>query len=159
VLGTRYGSPVRDRPEVSYTELEFDTATEARLDRLVFLLDVEAADVGIPPRALIDPEFGARQEAFRRRVRDSGLVTASFANLVSLFANVVTYSGWVGTLVSVAYIFVQRFEARQRKNKKSSFRECLRIFRQSPYCSALIRNLPARNGQFPRRETSEFAER
>ena len=80
VLGTRYGSPVRDRPEVSYTELEFDTATEARLDRLVFLLDVEAADVGIPLRALIDPEFGARQEAFRRRVRDSGLVTSSFAS-------------------------------------------------------------------------------
>ena len=80
VLGTRYGSPVRDRPEVSYTELEFETASEAGLDRLVFLLDTEAADVGIPLSALIDREFGARQDAFRRRVQDSGLTTHSFAN-------------------------------------------------------------------------------
>jgi hypothetical protein len=80
VLGTRYGSPVRDRPEVSYTELEFDTAAEAGLDRLVFLLDTGADDVGIPPSALIDREFGARQDAFRRRVQDSGLTTQSFAN-------------------------------------------------------------------------------
>ena len=78
VLGTRYGSPVRDKPKVSYTELEFDTATEAGLDRLVFLLDTEAADVGLPASALIDREFGARQDAFRQRVRDSGLVTGSF---------------------------------------------------------------------------------
>ena len=80
VLGTRYGSAVRDKPEVSYTELEFDTATEAGLDRLVFLLDTDAEDVGIPPSKLIDREFGARQDAFRRRVRDSGLVTGSFAS-------------------------------------------------------------------------------
>ena len=80
VLGTRYGSPVRERPKVSYTELEFDTATEAGLARLVFVLDEGAANVGIPLSALIDREFGARQEAFRRRVQDDGLVTGSFAN-------------------------------------------------------------------------------
>lgn len=84
VLGARYGSPVRDRPEVSYTELEFDTATEAGLDRLVFLLDENATDAGISLAALIDREFGARQDAFRRRVEDSGLVTASFANPAGL---------------------------------------------------------------------------
>ena len=84
VLGTRYGSPVRDKPEVSYTELEFDTATEARLDRLVFLLDTDADNLGIPLSRLIDHEFGARQEAFRRRVRDSGLTVQSFANPAQL---------------------------------------------------------------------------
>jgi tetratricopeptide (TPR) repeat protein len=84
VLGTRYGSPVRDKPEVSYTELEFDTATKAGLDRLVFLLDTDADEVGIPLSKLIDHEFGARQEAFRRRVRDSGLVTAMFTHPATL---------------------------------------------------------------------------
>ena len=84
ILGTRYGSPVRDKPEVSYTELEFDAATEARLDRLVFLLDTGAADVGIPLLMLIDREFGARQDAFRRRVWDSGLVAGSFASPAAL---------------------------------------------------------------------------
>jgi hypothetical protein len=79
VLGTRYGSPVRDRPEVSYTELEFNVATEVGLDRLVFLLDTDA-DVGIPPSALIDREFGDRQDAFRNRVQASELTTQSFSN-------------------------------------------------------------------------------
>ena len=80
VVGTRYGWPVRDKPEVSYTELEFDTATAAGMPRLVFLLDTSADDVGIPPAELIDLAFGGRQDAFRRKVRDSGLVTQSFAN-------------------------------------------------------------------------------
>jgi CheY-like chemotaxis protein len=80
VLGTRYGSPVPDRPEMSYTELEFDAATAAGLPRLMFVLNTGAADVGIPLAQLIDYSFGARQEAFRRRVQASGLVTQSFAS-------------------------------------------------------------------------------
>jgi hypothetical protein len=80
VLGTRYGSPVQDSPEVSYTELEFDAATMAGLPRLMFVLDTTAADVGIPLEKLIDLDFGARQEAFRRRVQASGLVTQPFAS-------------------------------------------------------------------------------
>jgi hypothetical protein len=80
VLGTRYGSTVADKPEVSYTELEFDTATAAGLPRLVFVLDTAAADTGIPVAQLLDHAFGARQEAFRRRVQASGLVTQSFAS-------------------------------------------------------------------------------
>ena len=79
VLGTRYGSPVRDSPEVSYTELEFEAATKAGLHRLVFMLDTEAEVAGIPPSGFIDLEFGARQEAFRGRVQ-AGLGTRSFAD-------------------------------------------------------------------------------
>jgi Domain of unknown function (DUF4062) len=80
VLGTRYGSPVRGKPKKSYTELEFDTATEAGLDRLVFLLDKRAADVGIPLEELIDRKYGDRQDKFRRKVQASELTTQSFTN-------------------------------------------------------------------------------
>ena len=65
---------------MSYTELEFAAATQAGLPRLVFMLDTETVVAGIPPSMLIDHDHGAPQEAFRRRVQESGLVTQSFAN-------------------------------------------------------------------------------
>src|SRR5215472_4565818 len=74
LIGLRYGTPVRDRPEVSYTELEFDAATEAKLPRLVFLLDEEAA-LPIPPARLLDQDADrqGRQRAFRDRVQGAGV--------------------------------------------------------------------------------------
>lgn len=79
IIGLRYGSPVRDRPDVSHTELEFDTATRLGRTRLVFLLDDDDPAVPIPPRYLIDREHGGRQERFRAKILDAGLITASFA--------------------------------------------------------------------------------
>ncbi|SHN01873.1 NB-ARC domain-containing protein [Cryptosporangium aurantiacum] len=79
ILGLRYGSPVRDEPEHSYTELEFEAATEAGLPRLVFLLDAESV-VPIPAAHMLDAQHADRQEAFRQRVREAGVVTRKFVS-------------------------------------------------------------------------------
>ena len=71
LVGFRYGSPVRDDPERSYTELEFDAATELGLPRLVFLLDEDAV-LPLPRTFLADPVFEDRQQAFRARVKAAG---------------------------------------------------------------------------------------
>lgn len=71
---------MRDRPEVSYTELEFDTATELGIPRLVFLVDSDSGDLGLPPKALVDLEHGQRQAAFLQRVSDGGLTVQRFRN-------------------------------------------------------------------------------
>jgi tetratricopeptide (TPR) repeat protein len=77
LVGLRYGSPVRDRPELSYTELEFEAASEAGLPRLVFLVQ-ETALPPIPGDA--DAALLARQRAFRVRLRDAGITVASVAS-------------------------------------------------------------------------------
>lgn len=80
IFGLRYGSPVRDQPEVSYTELEFDTATARGIPRLVFVVDTRSKKLEMPAEALVDLDYGQRQAAFLRRVNDCGLMVQRFCN-------------------------------------------------------------------------------
>ncbi len=70
LLGFRYGSPVRDEPAQSYTELEFGTATALGLPRLVFLLDEDEV-LPLPASYLSDLTYGERQAAFRARMSEA----------------------------------------------------------------------------------------
>ena len=72
IIGFRYGSPVRDEPGCSYTELEFAAAGERGLPRLVFVLD-ENAVLPLPQVFLSDPVHAERQREFRDRVQDAGI--------------------------------------------------------------------------------------
>jgi tetratricopeptide (TPR) repeat protein len=79
IIGFRYGSPVPEEPELSYTELEFEAATEQRLPRLVFMLDEQAASP-LPANQVIDRQFGHRQDAFRERLEEAGMTVARVAS-------------------------------------------------------------------------------
>jgi len=70
IIGFCYGSLVPNQPDdVSYTEFEFLTATQARIPRLIFMID---EDTPFPPR-LIDAHRGAI-DGFRTRLRSAGVL-------------------------------------------------------------------------------------
>jgi tetratricopeptide (TPR) repeat protein len=73
IVGHRYGSMV-PREAVSYTELEFQAASEADLPRLVFLLEADEL-----PQELPDTD---RQpvERFRQRLCGAGLMVRGFSS-------------------------------------------------------------------------------
>jgi transcriptional regulator with XRE-family HTH domain len=74
VVGFQYGSLV-PHEAVSYTELEFHTATAVGIPRLVFMLDEDAC-----PRDLADHDR-ALVEGFRQRLRGAGLVVRAFDSI------------------------------------------------------------------------------
>lgn len=83
VIGFRYGTLVPGQDTVSYTEFEFDVATQAGMPRLVFLLEETTATV---PVALVDVDR-RRVDRFRRRLREER-VTVAVANPDELAARV-----------------------------------------------------------------------
>jgi WD40 repeat protein/3',5'-cyclic AMP phosphodiesterase CpdA len=73
IIGLRYGATVRGRPELSYTELEFETATRLELPRLIFLVAEDALPAPDQP-----PDLVERQEAFRLRLREETGLTVTW---------------------------------------------------------------------------------
>ena len=81
IIGMRYGVPVRGRPGLSYTELEFEAATACALPRLVFLVREDAGSLSPVGQSA---EHSARQEAFRGRLLDAGVTIAWIATPADL---------------------------------------------------------------------------
>lgn len=95
LIGFQYGTEVREEPGLSYTELEYRTATNARKPRLVFLLD--EATGGVPASVFLS--YDDRQKAFRHRLREDDIVVATFKTPeeleLKLFQALVERTRWV----------------------------------------------------------------
>jgi Domain of unknown function (DUF4062) len=97
IVGFRYGSPVKDEPGRSYTELEFDAATELGLPRLLFVLDEDAV-LPLPKSLLSDPRYAERQRAFLERIMSAGTMVQrvrSPSDLATVLADQ-RAAGWPG---------------------------------------------------------------
>ncbi|MEU2282380.1 NB-ARC domain-containing protein [Streptomyces sp. NPDC013178] len=75
IIGFRYGSPVVDRPNVSYTELEYVTARANDIPTLIFMLGEHAL---VPVGTFADLVHPARQASFRQSLLGSGIICATF---------------------------------------------------------------------------------
>jgi Domain of unknown function (DUF4062)/HEAT repeats/NACHT domain len=85
IIGFRYGSLVPDLAEqISYTDLEFRTATRLGIPRILFLLDEQTPI----PRVLIDRDPDA-VDAFRDRLHTAGVVLKTIRTAEGLQALVV----------------------------------------------------------------------
>ncbi|MGH7304843.1 MAG: DUF4062 domain-containing protein, partial [Candidatus Rokuibacteriota bacterium] len=109
IIGWRYGSPVRELPELSYTQLEFRTAAETGVPRLVFLLGERHKS-----KDASEPNFD-RQLAFRREITESGVTVQWFDSpdelKVKLYQSIADPPGWDPAFLRIVLSAVRRAAA------------------------------------------------
>ena len=75
VLGFRWGTAVRDDPSRSYVQLEFETAGDAGMPRLVFVLADQLTGPAPPADFFLDYAHGQKQAEFRTTLVNSSGIT------------------------------------------------------------------------------------
>jgi len=80
VYGCRWGSAIPNDDSISHTEQEFNTASENKIRRLIFILDLYSSEHNLPLEALDDAINGDKQQLFLARVLKSGLIAQYYRN-------------------------------------------------------------------------------